>query len=114
MDELDVYLPLQRQQQPDARLRIPEPADIHLLLENTGNDERAQRCSLKLKGQQLLSHLKHVGHDVPFALDVDAADAIVLPDRRLAAGRRLQLTGALKGQIYFIEFVVCRVDSFDL
>lgn len=61
---------------------------------------------------QILSHLKHVGHDGSFALDVDAAGAIVLPDRRLAAGRSVRLTGALRDKILItvshFESVVCR------
>lgn len=50
-------------------------------------------------GSSLHSHLEHVGHDGPFAVDVDAAGAVVLPDRRLAAGRSLQLTGALRDKM---------------
>lgn len=60
---------------------------------------RKLRVFITAVGHQLLSHLKHVGHDGPSALDVDAAGAIVLPDRRLAAGRTLQLTGALSNKI---------------
>lgn len=53
----------------------------------------------------LRSHLEHVGHDGPFALDVDVAGAIVLPDRRLAAGWSLQLTGALRDKMFVTQFV---------
>ncbi len=59
---------------------------------------------LLLQGQQHLSHLKHVGHDGSFALDVDAAGAIILPDCRLAAGWSLQLTGALRDKIPITVF----------
>lgn len=38
------------------------------------------------------THLKHVGYDGSFALDVDAARAVVLPDRGLNAGQSLKVT----------------------
>lgn len=55
---------------------------------------------------QVVSHLKHVGHDGSFALDVDAGRAIVLPDRRLAAGWSVRLTGALRDKILI---TVCHI-----
>lgn len=45
------------------------------------------------------SHHKRVGHDGSSALDVDAAGAVILTGRRLAAAVSLQLTGALKERV---------------
>lgn len=56
----------------------------------------------------LPSYLEHVGHDGSFALDVDAAVAIVLADRWLAVGLGLKLTGSLRDKTQLTVWCAAR------